>query len=457
MFRTKDIKEVRAESASNNGLEKTLSGFDLIILGISAIIGTGIFVLVGPASQYSGPALPVSMLIGGVVSLCVALIYTEIASMIPTSGSMYTYTYISLGQLAAWIIAMLLIMEFTLGAASVASGWSAYVMMLVKNVYPHIPQKWISVPRDGGVIDLPAIFFTIVITFISVRGTKNNNMINIILVLVKISAILLFVILATPEFSIKNWEPFAPHGFSGIAAGSASVFLAFAGFDSLATSAEECKNPKKDMFIGIIGSLSICTILYIALTATLTGMVPFTELNNPKPLAHALNLKHINIGAMIVSIGGIVGMTTVMMVYLYAQSRILMAMSRDGLMPKIFTKIHKKHHTPYVATITTGIVISILAAILPINIMGELSNLGILLIFSLACIITVILRIKFPTLERPFKCPAIYVVSSLTTIMCCYLASKLIGTVGKYMLIWLSVTLVIYFCYKLKLKASPAK
>jgi APA family basic amino acid/polyamine antiporter len=457
MFRIKNIKELREESTSNNGLEKTLSGFDLIILGISAIIGTGIFVLIGPASQYSGPALPVSMLISGILSLCVALIYTEIASMIPTSGSMYSYSYIVFGQLVAWIIAMLLIMEFTLGAASVASGWSAYVMMLVRDVYPNIPDKWISVPNDGGIIDLPAIFFTLFITFISVRGTKNNNVINIILVLVKISAILLFVILAAPEFEIENWQPFVPHGFSGIVAGSASVFLAFSGFDALATSAEECKNPKKDMFIGIVGSLLICTILYIALTATLTGMVPFTELNNSKPLAHALNLKNINIGAIIVSVGGIVGMISVMIVYLYAQSRILMIMARDGLMPRIFTKIHKKHHTPYVATITTGIIISILASFLPIDIMGKLSNLAILLVFSLACIITMILRIKFPDLERPFKCPAIYVIGPIATIMCCYLASQLIEDVGRYLLIWLSVTLVIYLCYKLKLKASPAK
>jgi APA family basic amino acid/polyamine antiporter len=453
IFRLKNASEVREES-SHSSLKKSLTAFDLIILGIGAVIGTGIFVITGPASQYSGPALALSFLLGGFICMFVALVYTEIASMIPTSGSVYTYSYVALGEVTAWITAMLIVIEFGVGASAVAAGWSGYVVSLLKTGGVYLPTIYTSSPFHGGMINLPAIFITLFVTYIVIRGTKESAIINTILVAIKLLAIFIFVVVAVPHFDLANWDPFAPFGFPGIATGAAMVFLAFTGFDSLAAASEECKNPKRDIIIGLGGSLLISTIVYMIVAAVLTGIVPFTELNNAKPLAHALSLNGSHVGSALVAVGGIAGMTTVLIVNCFALSRVFYVMARDALLPEAFTKIHSRYGTPYVSSIVAGCFIAVVAGFLPIHILGSLASLGTLIVFLIASIVVIVLRYKMPDAERPFKCPAIFVISPIAISSCGYLILQLFPTVGIYCLGWVGASLIFYFLYSIRNSAK---
>jgi basic amino acid/polyamine antiporter, APA family len=450
IFRMKTLLQVKEASSASN-LKKTLTAFDLIVLGIGAVIGTGIFVITGPASQLSGPALPISFLLSGFVCMFVALVYTEIATMIPTSGSVYTYAYLALGEVFAWIVGMLILIEFAIGGSTVAAGWSAYMVQILHNVGISLPHELSHVPAQGGICNLPAIFIAMLITYITIRGTKESALLNNILVIVKLAAIMLFVLVAFPHIKTSNWENFAPHGFSGIASGSALVFLAFGGFDSLATAAEECKNPKRDLTIGLIGSLLICTLVYMIVSAVLTLIVPYTELNNAKPLSHALTLNGSHIGSALLAVGGVAGMTTVMLVNVYAQSRIFYAMSRDGLLPKIFMKMHRRFESPYISVIVTGVIVAFSSGFIPINILGALNSAGLLSVFAIACVIVLVLRVKMPDADRPFRCPLVFIVSPLAIISCCYLMYKLLDQIGLILAVFLLASLVIYFLYSMKM------
>jgi basic amino acid/polyamine antiporter, APA family len=446
----KTLLQIR-EAASSSNLAKTLTAFDLIVLGIAAVIGTGIFVITGPASQLSGPALPLSFLLSGLVCLCVALVYTEIATMIPTSGSVYTYAYLALGEVMAWIVGMLILIEFAIGGSSVAAGWSAYMVQILHNMGITLPHALVNVPANGGICNLPAILIASLITYITIRGTKDSALLNNILVVVKLAAIVLFVLIAFPHVDTANWEDFTPHGFTGVAKGAAFVFLAFGGFDSLATAAEECKNPKRDLMIGLIGSLLICTVVYMIVSGVLTLIVPYTELNNAKPLSHALSLNGSRIGSALVAVGGVAGMTTVMLVNIYAQSRIFYAMSRDGLLPKFFSKMHARFASPYISVIITGIIVAFASGFMPIKILGALNSLGILAVFSIACVVVLILRFKMPEVERPFKCPLVFIISPIAILSCCYLMSTLLPIVGGVFLGFLCTSLLVYFGYSVRM------
>ena len=365
LFRTKSIEQMR-ETAAHSGMAKTLGAFDLILLGIGCVIGTGIFVLTGvAAAKYAGPAVTISFMISGLACALAGLAYAEFSSIVPTSGSAYTYTYASLGEFIAFIVGWNLILEYTVTASAVASGWSGYVTGLLLSAGIDPGHALTHVPADGGIINIPAIFITLLLSVLLIRGTQESTKLNRILVGVKLTAIAIFLLLAIPHVDTMNWEPFMPFGVSGIFGGAAIVFFAYIGFDAVATSAEECKNPSHDLPIGIIGSLVICTARYVVVAGVLTGIVPYTELNNPEPVAFALRYIGYNLGSAVVGVGAIAGITTVLLVLLYGQARIFFAMSRDGMVPARVCKIHKRYHTPYIVTVMGGIFVSIIAGFVP--------------------------------------------------------------------------------------------
>ncbi|MBQ1868752.1 amino acid permease, partial [Selenomonas sp.] len=405
LFRTKSIEQMRA-AAENSGMAKTLGAFDLILLGIGCVIGTGIFVLTGvAAAKYAGPAVTISFILSGLACALAGLAYAEFSSIVPASGSAYTYTYASLGEFIAFIVGWNLILEYTVTASAVASGWSGYVTGLLQSAGIEVSHALTHVPADGGIINVPAILITLLLTVFLIRGTQESTKLNRILVFIKLAAVFIFLLLAGPHVNTANWEPFMPFGASGIAAGAAIVFFAYIGFDAVATSAEECKNPSRDLPIGIIGSLVVCTALYVIVAGVLTGVVPYTELNNPEPVAFALRYIGYNLGSAVVGVGAIAGITTVLLVLLYGQARIFFAMSRDGMVPARVCKIHKRYHTPYIVTVLGAIFVSLIAGFAPIGLIAEMANIGTLSAFLVAAIGVMVLRITKPDVPRAFRCP----------------------------------------------------
>ena len=421
LFRTKSIEQMR-ETAAHSGMAKTLGAFDLILLGIGCVIGTGIFVLTGvAAAKYAGPAVTISFMISGLACALAGLAYAEFSSIVPASGSAYTYTYASLGEFIAFIVGWNLILEYTVTASAVASGWSGYVTGLLLSAGIDPGHALTHVPADGGIINIPAIFITLLLSVLLIRGTQESTKLNRILVGVKLTAIAIFLLLAIPHVDTMNWEPFMPFGVSGIFGGAAIVFFAYIGFDAVATSAEECKNPSHDLPIGIIGSLVICTALYVVVAGVLTGIVPYTELNNPEPVAFALRYIGYNLGSAVVGVGAIAGITTVLLVLLYGQARIFFAMSRDGMVPARVCKIHKRYHTPYIVTVMGGIFVSIIAGFVPIGVIAEMANIGTLSAFLVAAIGVLVLRITKPDVPRTFRCPLVWLIAPLAVLTCGYL------------------------------------
>lgn len=429
-------------------LKKTLGAFDLTLLGIGCIIGTGIFVLTGvAAAKYAGPGIMLSFVLSGLACAFAALAYAELSAMVPVAGSAYTYSYAALGELVAWIIGWDLVLEYTVGASAVAAGWSAYFTGLLKSGGIELPKYLTAVPADGGLINLPAIAIVAFLTGLLIIGMKQSAGFNKILVLIKLSAVLLFLFLAAPHVNPTNWSPFLPFGFSGVAAGAAIVFFAYIGFDAVSTAAEETRNPNRDIPIGIIGSLVICTVLYIAVAAVLTGVVPYEQLNNAEPVAYALRSVGNNLGGAIVAVGAICGITTVLLVLMYGQSRVAFAMSRDGLLPKAVCTVHPKYGTPYLITSLTGVIVSILAGFLPIGIIAELCNIGTLFAFCLVAVGVWVLRHKRPELERPFRCPMVSVVAPLAVLFSAYLMLNLPIETWLRFGAWFLIGLVVYHFY----------
>ena len=447
LFRTKSIEQLQ-KAAADSGLVKSLGALDLILLGIGCVIGTGIFVLTGvAAAKYAGPAVTLSFILSGFACALAGLAYAEFSSIVPASGSAYTYTYASLGEFIAFIVGWNLILEYTVTASAVASGWSGYVTGLLQSAGIGVSHALTHVPADGGIINVPAIFITLLLSFFLIRGTQESTKLNRILVFIKLAAVFLFLLLAGPHVNTANWEPFMPFGVSGITAGAAIVFFAYIGFDAVATSAEECKNPSRDLPIGIIGSLVICTALYVVVAAVLTGIVPYTELNNPEPVAFALRYIGYNLGSAIVGVGAIAGITTVLLVLLYGQARIFFAMSRDGMVPAKVCKIHKRYHTPYLVTVLGAIFVSLIAGFAPIGLIAEMANIGTLSAFTVASLGVMVLRVTKPDVHRTFRCPMVWIIAPLAVIACGYLMMHLPTDTWIRFIVWCFFGCLVYFGY----------
>ena len=447
LFRTKSIQDIIANSEKKT-LKKTIGVFDLIMLGIGCTIGTGIFVVTGiAAAKYAGPGISLSYLLAAFACLFAALAYAELASMVPVAGSAYTYAYAVLGEFVAWLVGWGLVLEYTIGGATVASGWSGYMVGILKTGGIILPEALTKVPSEGGIINLPAVFISLFIGLLLVRGTKESVVINRILVGVKLTAIFIFLYVAAPNIKMENWVNFMPFGWSGVALGAAMVFYAYIGFDAVATAAEECKNPTKDVPYGIIGSLIVCTILYVTVALVLTGIVSYTELNNAEPLAYALRQNGSNIGSILVATGAIAGMTTVLLVLIYAQSRIFFVIARDGLIPSYFSKLHKKYDTPHISLILVIVAVVVTSGFTPIATLGHLTSLGTLFSFAVVAIGVMVLRLTKPDLKRPFKCPLVYIVAPMAVLTCGYLIYYLLLETWKPFLIWSILGLIVYFGY----------
>lgn len=450
-FKKKSFESVK-EIGSSSGLSKTLGAFDLILLGLGAMIGTGVFVVTGIiAAKYSGPAVMVSYAIAGITCIFVALVYTELAAMLPTSGSIYTYSYVAFGEVFAWMIGSVIILELGVAAGIVAAGWSGYVQGILAAGGVNLPKELTTVPTNGGIINLPAFLISVFIGFILYLGTKDSKRLNAILVFIKMAAIFVFVLAAAPHFDATNWSNFMPFGFSNVLVGASILFLAFTGFGTIATAAEECKNPKRDIMIGIIGSLVLTTIVYVTMAGLVTGIAPFDQLNNDQPLAYALTINNSKIGSAIVATGAVCGMMTVLMMNIYGTSRIFYAIARDGLLPKSFAKLHPKYDSPYITIIIFASLAAILGGFCSTELLTQLTSMGALIDYITVTIIVVLFRIRLPDAQRPFKCPLVFIIVPFILIACAYLLFIQIYdgefnllTVGRALIYWFITIFVLY-------------
>jgi basic amino acid/polyamine antiporter, APA family len=456
-------------SDEEHGLKRTLSRLNLITLGIGAIIGAGIFVLTGQAAAaYAGPAVVLSFVVAGIACAFAGACYAEFASLIPVAGSAYTYAYATLGEFIAWIIGWDLILEYLFGASTVAVGWSGYVVSFFKDIGVVIPASMASAPlafdvatgtwtTTGAIINFPAIFIVAVLTTLLVIGIKESANFNNIIVIIKVTVILLFVGFGFFFVSTANWVPFIPentgeyghYGISGILRAAGVVFFAYIGFDAVSTAAQEARNPQKDMPYGILVSLIICTVLYILVGLVMTGIVPYPKLNDPAPVAVAVN----GAGPGLiwlrypVKIGAIAGLSSVILVMLMGQPRVFFSMARDGLLPATFGKVHPKFKTPYVTTILTGSIAAIISGLFPIGLLGELVSIGTLLAFTIVCGGVLVLRYREPDLKRPFKTPFFPYVPILGMVTSLGVMASLPRDTWMRLILWMAIGIVIYFLY----------
>lgn len=435
----KSVARIQSDSQSSQ-LHRTLSATNLVSLGIGCIIGAGIFVIIGEAAaQHAGPAIILSFVLAGLCCAFAGLCYAELASVLPVSGSAYTYAYATLGEVFAWIMGWLLVLEYGVAASTVAVGWSGYVVSLLKDVGIFIPAEFANPPgymataADGtaveGVFNVPAFVIVMLLSILLVYGVKKSATLNNIIVVIKVTVIVLFIAVGAFYIEAANWQPFIPentgvdgeYGYSGILRGAGMVFFAYVGFEAVSTAAQEAKNPQRDMPIGILGSLLICTLLYMGVAAVLTGIVPYPQLNVPDPIAVGVDTIGLGWLAGIIKIGAITGLTSVILVLMYGQTRVFYTISRDGLLPPVFSKIHPKFHTPYINTLTVGVLIAFVAALTPISELGNLVSLGTLMAFAIICFSVLYLRHKEPDLHRPFKVPFSPIIPILGILTCGYL------------------------------------
>ena len=449
IFRTKSINEFISETKMDGGMNKFLGTFGLTMLGIGAIVGTGIFVLTGvAAANYSGPALVISFIIAALACGCAALCYAEFAAMVPVAGSAYTYGYVALGEFWAWVIGWDLILEYAFAVSTVAIGWSGYFNNILMNLGITLPTALTMAPHDGGIVNLPAVLILAVVAFVNIRGVKQSSFVNNVIVAIKLAVVALFLALGFSHVEASNWVPFMPFGWSGVFAGASIIFFAYIGFDAVSTAAEEVKDPQKSLPRGIILSLVICTILYIAVSAVLTGMVPFMQFQTTAaPVAFALQAVGYHWGAAAVSVGAICGLTSVLLVMSFGQSRVLFVMSRDGLLPKFFGHVHSKYKTPARSSALVGVITAITAGFLPINAVAEMTNIGTLCAFIIVSAAVIILRKKNPNQQRAFKCPLVPLVPALAIVFCGILIYMLPLVTQIRFVVWLLVGLAIYFGY----------
>jgi len=460
----KPVEQIQQESEKGE-LKRSLSAANLVSLGVGCIIGAGIFVMTGQAAaQHAGPAIIISFIFAGICCAFAALCYAELASMLPVSGSAYSYAYASLGEVFAWIMGWLLLLEYGVAAATVAVGWSGYVVSFLKGFGIVIPemltQPSIRLDDAGNMVssggfNLPAFLGIGMVTSLLVVGVKESAAVNNVIVFIKVAVIMLFIGVGAFYVNTDYWHPFIPdpipgaddkYGWDGILRAAGIIFFAYVGFEAVSTAAQEAKNPKRDVPIGIIGSLTICTILYMAVALVLTGIVPFQTLNVPDPIAVAVDAINLPWLAFIVKIGAIAGLSSVMMVLLYGQTRIFYTMSKDGLMPPAFGKVHPKFQTPVVNTVTVGVIIGLVAGATPISILGDLVSLGTLTAFAIICFSVLYLRRTSPNLARPFRTPWSPVTPILGILCCGYLMWGLRGIF--FALKWyFLIGILIYFGY----------
>lgn len=451
LLRTKSLARLLADTRrQGHRLKRALTAWDLTAIGIGCIIGVGIFVLPGvEAATHSGPAIIVSFGIAALACACSALCYAELAAMIPVSGSAYTYGYATLGEIVAWIIGWDLVLEYMVGASLVAIGWSAYLQNLLKGAGFELPHVLAASPygQNPGILDLPAALIVLVLAALLTRGVKASSRVNLGAVIIKVSVILVFVLLAVWHVNPANWSPFAPFGWSGIITSAAIVFVAYIGFDAVSATAEEAVNPQRDLPVGIVMSLLIATILYMAVAAIMTGVVPYKELGVADPIALVLNKLHMHWASALISLGAIAGITSVLFVLLFGQPRILFAMSRDGLLPAFLNSVHPRFRTPHLATWATACIVAVSAALTPIEIIAELCSIGTLFAFVIVCAGVIVLRYTRPGIHRPFKAPLVPILPAAGIALCGYLMFSLPLHTWLRFAIWLGLGLLIYCFY----------
>jgi len=465
LFHRKAIEDLRKD-AERSPLRRALGPLALTALGIGSVIGTGIFVLTGTAaSQNAGPALVISMIIAGVGCAFAGLCYAELASMIPVAGSAYTYAYATSGELVAWIIGWDLVLEYALSAATVAVGWSGYCVSLLDDLGIHLPASLTAAPgvmltgAEGmvvtGVFNLPASLIVLAVSGLLILGIRQSAGANTVLVIIKTAVLILFVAAGAAYVRSENLTPFIPantgefgrFGWSGILRGAAVMFFAYIGFDAVSTAAQEAKNPQRDLPIGMLLSLAICTVIYVAVALVLLGIVPYPELNVPDPLAVGIDRTGLKWLSPLVKVSALFGLFSTMLVQLLGQTRIFYSMSHDGLLPKAFSAVHPKYRTPYLSTTVTGIVVSIAAGLVPIAVLGQLVSMGTLLAFVLVCIGILILRRTSPDIPRPFRTPGMPWVPIAGALICLVQMFSLPVTTWERLVVWLAIGLVIYFSY----------
>lgn len=469
LFNKKAVDKIRAEATSNTQFKRTLGTLDLVLLGIGAVIGAGIFVLPGrAAAANAGPAVVLSFLIASIAAGFAGLCYAEMASMLPVSGSAYAYTYVTMGELVAWIIGWDLILEYLVGAATVSVGWSGYFVSLFRDIFgitlsekwTHAPITWNEVSHSleltGAYFNFPAVFITLFMSLILIIGIRESARFNSWIVFIKVAILLLFIGVAMPYIHPENWHPFIPpntgtfgkFGISGVFQGATMMFFAYIGFDAVSTAAQECKNPQKDLPIGILGSLVICTLLYIVVSSVLTGVVNYTQLSVPDPIAVGIAATGNKWLGGIIHFGAIAGLSSVILVMLLGQSRIFYSMAQDGLLPPIATKIHKKFRTPYITTVISGVCGAIAAGLLPIEILGELTSIGTLFAFVLVSLGVMILRIKRPDIPRRFKVPGgTYLIPVCGVFSSGLLMFTATSATLIRLFVWMGIGLIIYAFY----------
>lgn len=471
LFKKKDIGLILREAeGKNDGLRRNLTAANLITLGIGAIVGTGIFVITGTAAaNYAGPGLTISFLISAIGCVMAGLCYAEFAAMIPVAGSVYSYSYTTMGEILAWFIGWILILEYLFACSSVAVGWSGYMMSLCEGWGIHIPwhlsyatfdhtaEGWIM---TGSIFNFPAVFIIAIISALLLGGIKQSAFINNVIVVVKVGVILLFIGFGLSYIDVSNWSPYIPEntgefgnfGWSGILRGAGVVFYAYLGFDALSTAAQEAKNPQKDMPKGILISLLICAVLYIGVTAVLTGIVNYKDLDVAAPIALAIDRTGDSLAWLspFVKLGAIAGLSSVILVMMLGQSRIYYAIAKDGLLPKFFAKVNLKHGTPQNATIFASIATGIFAGLFPLKVLSELVSIGTLMAFTVVCISIVVLRKTEPDLKRPFKTPFVPFVPLLGAAICLGQMVALPFSTWVRLIAWTAIGFVIYFCYGLK-------
>ncbi|WP_397581688.1 amino acid permease [Sphingorhabdus sp.] len=466
--RVKPLDAILA-TAEKKSLTRTLGAFQLTMLGIGAIIGTGIFVLTAEAANKAGPAMMISFVIAAVVCGLAALCYSELASMVPVSGSAYTYSYATFGEIIAWIVGWALVLEYAIAASAVSVGWSGYMVGLVENIFAiEVGNNFVAGPFDPnpGIINVPAMLIALLCMALLLIGTKESARFNAILVAIKVSALMLFLVLALPAMNAENFQPFSPNGFFakevvdpitnnmvtvGVAAAAASIFFAYVGFDAVSTAAEETINPQRNIPIGLIGSLAICTIIYMLVAAGATGAVgaqPGGELSQSKEaLAFVLNEIGHGWAGKLVAIAAAVALPSVILMMMFGQTRIFFVMARDGLLPDVFSKLHPKYGTPHVVTLCTGVFVALFAALFPVGKLADISNSGTLFAFFTVAVGVMILRRTNPDRPRPFRTPLYFLVCPLAAVGCVFLFFQLSGYTELMFLGWTTIGLVVYFLY----------
>jgi APA family basic amino acid/polyamine antiporter len=449
-------------------LKRTLTWPHLVALGVGAIVGTGIYTLTGVGAGRAGPAVILAFLIAGLVCACAALAYAELATMMPAAGSAYTYTYTVGGELLAWIVGWSLILEYSVVCSAVAVGWSGYAVGFLNSIGVHLPQALISGPHAGGVINLPAVVIILAVAGLLIIGTRESATVNGFLVVLKLIALLIFIALAFVAFNPDNFEPFMPYGFAahvedgqvrGVMAAAAIIFFAFYGFDAVSTAAEETIDPERNLAKGIVGSMVVCTLLYMAVAAAALGAMHFMEFaNSPEPLAHVLRTLEHPFAARVIGAAAILALPTVILAFLYGQTRIFFVMARDGLLPEGLGSVNAKTGTPIRITLVTAVIVAIIAALFPLAEIAELANAGTLAAFVAVALCMLMLRLRDPHRPRAFKTPLPWLVGPLAVIGCIYLFISLPEKTRNYFFIWQVIGIVVYFLYgvrKSRLAVEP--